>query len=280
MMGDTHAHLARAVAWLCGLDPLPDCVVLTGDLADGASPVEYERLRDALRPLTMPYYVVPGNHDRRVPLRAAFSDHAYLGTGKDPVHYAIEEHAVRLVGFDSTQRGFSGGVADAKRLAWLEETLSAAPGRPTAMLLHHPPFRTGMHYMDAFGFMNLRALRETIARHPQVKLTLSGHVHRAFRTSIGTITAWVSPSTAPQVVPELFERRPFWLRFERSSVSLHEWNADTGTFASRLFRAGRDGAFVEAPEDVSRPPERGDHYSGAGLPASARMASHSSDVTG
>jgi Icc protein len=257
MMGDTTAHLARAVAWLCALVPSPDVVVLTGDLVDGADPVEYGRLRDVLLPLPMPHYVIPGNHDRRVPLRAAFPDHAYLGDGKGPVHYAIDEHAVRLIGFDSTQRGLSGGVADANSLAWLNSTLSAAPERPTVMLLHHPPFRTGMHYMDAFGFINLRQLRDVVLRHPQLKLTLSGHVHRAFQTSIGTATAWVSPSTAPQVVPELFERRLFWLRFERPSVSLHEWDPARTIFVSRLFRAGRDGAFVEAPDDVTRLRERG-----------------------
>lgn len=205
----------------------------------------------------MPYYVIPGNHDRRVPLRAAFADHTYLGDGKGPVRYVIDEHAVRLVGFDSTQRGLSGGAADAASLAWLDATLSEAPERPTVMLLHHPPFRTGMHYMDAYGFTNLRQLREVVLRHPQVRLTLSGHVHRAFQTSIGTARAWVSPSTAPQIVPELFERRLIWLRFERPSISLHEWDAGTQTFASHLFRAEREGAFVEAPDDVTHRPERG-----------------------
>jgi 3',5'-cyclic AMP phosphodiesterase CpdA len=254
-MGDTLAHLDRAVGWIRALSPAPDAVVVTGDLTDGASALEYERVREALRGLVMPCYVIPGNHDRRAPLRAAFEAHAYLPRGEGPLHYAVDDHVVRLVGFDSTRRGFAGGAPDGDSLAWLDATLAAAPERPTLLLLHHPPFRTGMHYMDAFGFINLRPLREIIQGYAQVRLVLSGHVHRAFQTTIGEATAWTSPSTAPQIVPELFERRLFWLRFERPGVSLHRWDEGSGTFVSRLYRAERDGTFVEATGEVTHRPE-------------------------
>ena len=67
---DTADFLARAVAEINRLDPLPDVAVVTGDLVDHGDPAEYEHLRTLLAPLAMPVFVIPGNHDAREPLRA------------------------------------------------------------------------------------------------------------------------------------------------------------------------------------------------------------------
>jgi hypothetical protein len=68
----TATHLQRAVAYLTRLPAPPDVVLVTGDCVDRGSVAEYERFRDLLRPLTMPVYVIPGNHDDRVHLRDVF----------------------------------------------------------------------------------------------------------------------------------------------------------------------------------------------------------------
>jgi predicted MPP superfamily phosphohydrolase len=82
---DTAEFLARSVAEIIRLDLLPDVAVITGDLVDHGEPAEYERLRALLSPLTMPVFVIPGNHDAREPLRAAFAADGYLrGIGPVP----------------------------------------------------------------------------------------------------------------------------------------------------------------------------------------------------
>src|SRR5438045_2215019 len=68
---DTAAYLAQAVVALNALVPRPDVAVITGDLVDNGDPEEYEHSRAVLRPLAMPFFVIPGNHDARDPLRAA-----------------------------------------------------------------------------------------------------------------------------------------------------------------------------------------------------------------
>jgi 3',5'-cyclic AMP phosphodiesterase CpdA len=70
---DTAEFLARSVAEINRLDPLPDVAVVTGDLVDHGDPAEYEHLRTLMAPLAMPVFVIPGNHDAREPLRAAFA---------------------------------------------------------------------------------------------------------------------------------------------------------------------------------------------------------------
>ena len=60
---DTNAFLARAIAHLNALDPRPDVVVATGDLVSKGTNKEYAALREILSDLTIPIYVIPGNHD-------------------------------------------------------------------------------------------------------------------------------------------------------------------------------------------------------------------------
>ena len=75
---DTLGALRIAVSHLNALQPRPDALVITGDLVDFGTPEEYATLREVLDELAMPFYVIPGNHDDRAALRAAFADHPYL----------------------------------------------------------------------------------------------------------------------------------------------------------------------------------------------------------
>ena len=57
---------------MLALRPLPDAVLVTGDIADGAFAEEYERAAELLAPLPMPVHALPGNHDDRDALREHF----------------------------------------------------------------------------------------------------------------------------------------------------------------------------------------------------------------
>src|SRR4051812_19499285 len=59
-------RVQRAVAHLLELAARPDVVIITGDCTHNGQRAEYTRLQELLRPLPMPVYVVPGNHDNRV----------------------------------------------------------------------------------------------------------------------------------------------------------------------------------------------------------------------
>ena len=112
---DTAPFLARAVASLNALVPRPDVTVVTGDLVDHGEPDEYEQLRHLLAPLSMPVFVIPGNHDTREPLREAFRDSRYL-PAEGYLQFAIEDYPVRLVALDTLVSGEHGGMLCAERL--------------------------------------------------------------------------------------------------------------------------------------------------------------------
>jgi 3',5'-cyclic AMP phosphodiesterase CpdA len=225
---DTAAYLARAVAALNALDPAPDLVMLTGDLVDAGSTEEYARLRLLLEPLAAPYLLLPGNHDSREAMRAAFPEHAYLAGHDGHVDYVMEENPIRLIALDSVAAGEVWGRLHPQQLRWLDRTLAAAPERPTMIFVHHPPFATGVAHMDAHPFEGADRFAAVLRRHPQVERLAAGHVHRAMQTRWAGVAATTCPSTAHQFALDLRAAAPAAYTLEPPGFQLHCRTPDGG----------------------------------------------------
>ena len=223
---DTAGNLARCVAQIMQAHPVPNVVLVTGDLVETGAPDEYRRLRDLLAPLTMPLYMIPGNHDDRAALCAGFLDHAYLPRAGEPVRYAIEDFDVRLIALDTVIPGADGGTLDAAQLDWLDATLSAAPGRPTLVLMHHPPIKTGIRCMDEIALDAASSFRlgAIIERHRQVERIVCGHVHRGILARWRGTAVSVCPSAAFQYILDLRENGFISSTGEPPAYQAHYWN--------------------------------------------------------
>lgn len=197
---DTLAALDGAIDHVLALQPQPDVVLATGDLADDGLPADYARLAAAFARLPMPVYVIPGNHDRHEPFHTAFVQHGYLPkSASGYLCYAVDDHPVRLVGVDTVQPGDHHGRLCSHRREWLAQTLAAAPDRPTLIFMHHPPFASGIPFMDAMGLVNGADVAAIVARHPQVQLVVCGHVHRSVQTRWAGTIGVIAPSTVYQM---------------------------------------------------------------------------------
>jgi 3',5'-cyclic AMP phosphodiesterase CpdA len=226
---DTLGALRRAVDHLNRLHPRPDIVVISGDLVDFGRPDEYAVLHPELARLEMPCYLVPGNHDNRQHLLAAFADHAYLPMSAGaPLDWVVEEHPVRLIGLDTTIPGAHGGQLLDSQLFWLDEQLARRPDAPTLLILHHPPFISGIGHMDREPFINASALEQVIARHPQVERLLCGHLHRPMQRRFGGSLSCVCPGTSHQIVLDLQQTAPAHFNLEPAGYLLHRWQAQQG----------------------------------------------------
>ncbi len=221
----TAAHLARAVDHINRMSPRPDIVLATGDLVDRGQPDEYARLRDLLAPLDMPVYLIPGNHDARDALLAAFPDHAYL-PAQGFVQYAVDDHPLRLVALDTVIPGSGAGELCDARLDWLETTLAAAPERRTVVYMHHPPFDCGVEKMDEPALVGRDRFATIIAAAPQVERVLCGHLHRPVTQAFAGTIACVVPATAHQIELNLTNNELATV-MEPPAVTLHRWANDT-----------------------------------------------------
>ena len=224
---DTASGLNRAIEHLNSLEPQPELVIATGDLVNDAAPAQYEHLRDLLKRLRAPLFLMPGNHDARAPMREAFPDHRYLAGEGEFMNYAIEDWPVRVVALDSLVPGRVGGALCAARADWLSRCLAAEPKRPTLLCVHHPPFRVGAPSMDEMTFEGVEQLAAIVMRNPQVERLTSGHLHRAVQASFAGTVAAVAPSTAFQFTLDLAGRNLGWT-LEPAACLLHHWAPETG----------------------------------------------------
>jgi 3',5'-cyclic AMP phosphodiesterase CpdA len=223
---DTASALARCVAALNAFKPKLDLVVISGDLADTPTAGEYEHLKRLLAQLELPFVGIPGNHDSRELMRAAFP-HAYAFLS-GPLNQRVEIGGLDVVLLDSSVPGKPHGELDAPTLQWLEVTLASSPGRPALLFLHHPPFKTGIWHMDRQNLINAGELAPVVRRHPRVQLIATGHVHRAALTMFAGVPATICPAPNHAVDLDLGELREPSFKVEPPAFHLHCWFPDDG----------------------------------------------------
>jgi Icc protein len=224
---ENDAHLQRAVAHLLELPARPDVVIITGDCVDAGDHAEYSRFLELLKPLPMPYYVIPGNHDDRMKMLELFG-----AQGTQPlngfVQYAVDDGPVRLIALDTQVPGKSEGYLSDESLQWLEERLAEAPTRPTLIFMHHPPIRMGLYALDQMRLINTDAFGAIIARHPQVERIVSGHIHMSVVRRFAGSMVMTCPSTAHMFLPDVNHPEVLNVLMEPPACLMHVWSEDTG----------------------------------------------------
>jgi len=233
---DTNAMLERALKHVAALDPVPDAVIMSGDLTDMGLAEEYAILADLIRRhLKMPAYLIPGNHDRRETMRQGLS--GLRGIADDPnfIQYTVDDFPLRLVMLDSVVPGAGHGELCAARLSFLERALAAAPKKPTVVVLHHPPITCGIAMMDEINLHTADAFAAVIAKHPQVERVLCGHHHRPIVARFAGTLVQVAPSVAHQVTLDLKPDAEGSLIMEPPAYLLHRWTPENGLVSHQAY---------------------------------------------
>jgi 3',5'-cyclic-AMP phosphodiesterase len=224
---DTAKALERCVRALNEFNPRPDLVVISGDLVDTPTAQEYEHLKQLLAPLKLAFVGIPGNHDSRELMRAAFPLAEYaFPTG--PLNQVVKAGPLDLILLDSSVPAKPHGNLDASTLRWLEATLAAAPDRPALLFLHHPPFISGIWHMDRQNLGNSSELAAVVRRHPRLRLVATGHIHRAALTMFAGVPTTICPAPNHAVDLDLAELREPSFKIEPPAFHLHSWFPDEG----------------------------------------------------
>lgn len=215
------ARLRRALQHLGRCDPLPDVVLLSGDLADHGADDEYAALVALLDEAVVPVVTIPGNHD----VRAAFARHLRpRGTDPDrPLDVVHDVGDVRLVALDSLVTAPPGERIDHGELA--DDSLdlldgALADGRPALVALHHPPVPVHVALMDPIRLAEADRLEVVLRRHGNVVAVLVGHAHTAAATTFAGLPVLVGGGLV-STVPTDAEDLPVLDLDQPPTIALH-----------------------------------------------------------
>lgn len=203
---DPRAQLAAALQWLLAehvAEPIHTCLI-SGDLVQDGLEEEYEVLRDLLATLEgqIPVALALGNHDQRDAFHRVLSGIAGLQpAGSEFCAQRVRVDAeVQMLLLDSLMSGADGGVLGTQQLEWLRQELGPLqqthPQGSAAVVIHHPPFLTGIVDFDDMGLADREALETLLADFPVVGCVMSGHLHRSLIGQVAGRPAVVAPSTA------------------------------------------------------------------------------------
>jgi len=171
---DPAARLAAAVATINRDHADAAFVLVAGDLADRGEAAAYHLLRDLLSPLVMPFHLTLGNHDDR----STFLE-VWGAVCDDPAGRVSSSHDAgghRVILLDTSEPGLVGGRLCNGRQEWLAARLDEALDRLVILVMHHHANRLSLP-VDRIALEDGAGLARLLARHPDVRMIISGHVH-------------------------------------------------------------------------------------------------------
>ena len=157
-----------------------DGLVVTGDVSDDGSMESYLSAYEKLSKLNVPILVIPGNHDLRDPMRKVFHENVQFSKNSSQFDWVFEFDETLIIGLDTLVEGENFGFLEEKSLDFLSHQLSNSSGSDLVLLIHHPPIKTGIYFMDQIGLTNTSDLSECLkATNRPIKI-LCGHVHGVY----------------------------------------------------------------------------------------------------
>ncbi len=192
---DTVARLEAALERVSRIDPPPQALVLTGDLADVGDPAAYRRLRELVEPLAerIGAQVVwcMGNHDER----AAYARELFGEESEAPQDRVYDVSGLRIISLDTSVPGWHHGDVTDDQLAWLRAVLATPAEHGTVLALHHPPIPSPMcpvaEVIELLDTDRLAAVLEG----SDVRAILGGHYHFSSHATFAGIPVSVAAAT-------------------------------------------------------------------------------------
>ncbi len=221
------------------IEPI-DAIIVSGDVSDDGSAESYDIFRTLAEGLNAPLFVIPGNHDRREAMRLAFGDEGYLpAAGK--LNWRTSVGDILLIGLDTLIEGDGGGELDDETFSFLEAVLAKAGRTPVLLALHHPPFQTGIQFMDRIGLRGGDRLAAILAAHQGPLRVICGHIHCTMVAEVGGKIAMSGPSPASSFAMDLRDGSPAGFMTEPDGFMAHIWR--DGFTSTRIGITGGDGPF-------------------------------------
>lgn len=203
---DTEAHLRLALERLARLDPVPQALVFTGDLADRAEPAAYARLREVVEPAAAAFGAevvwVMGNHDER----AAYSL-GLFGQESEAAQDRVHDVAgLRIIALDTSVPGYHHGELTDEQLDRLAGELATPAPHGTLLALHHPPIPLPLLRAAEIIELHDQDRLADVVRGTDVRGILGGHLHLSTYSTFAGVPVSVASATCYTSDPAPVER--------------------------------------------------------------------------
>ena len=206
---------------LLKIGPL-DGIVVTGDVSDDGSAESYEIFSELIGSLKVPLFVIPGNHDCRETMRGHFfgTSHAFDGQRLNWVHQFED---LLLIGLDTIVPRSGGGVVDDETLEFLMDALSSTD-LPAIVAMHHPPFQSGVHFMDAISLSGGEKLEKVLDGASKEVRLICGHLHTLSIGALGRHVAITSPATCSSFEVDFRREAPVGFTTKPGGYMIHDYS--------------------------------------------------------
>lgn len=213
---DALERFTEALAHAVRNHPDATHIVLLGDIVHSGKVTEYQRVKNVLDGLIIPYTLMCGNHDNRDNLLEVFPDTATTPDGF--LQTTLDVGDTRLITLDTLdgppfRRYHHSGILCESRMEWLRDALKQTPKR-ALVFAHHPPMAVGFPGMDAIRLANGAELLHTLKTSGKVAHMFCGHIHRTISGVMSGTSFTIFKSPAYQM--------PFDLKGDSPAVSTPE----------------------------------------------------------
>ena len=196
---DTEARLGAALARLGRLDPAPEAIVFTGDLADKGEPKAYQRLRELVEPVAASIGAqviwVMGNHDDRAAYAQQLFDTDPEGASEATQDRVHDISGLRVVSLDSTVPGWHHGELTEAQLGWLADVLATPAPHGTLLAMHHPPIPVPMMRLAEIIELHDQQALADVLTGTDVRAIIGGHFHFTSHSTFAGIPVSVASAT-------------------------------------------------------------------------------------
>lgn len=208
------------------LNPLPDLVLVTGDISNSGNIEAIKYAKGLLDQLNFPYFVVPGNHDLRKDLIQVFGMKSCPVQQGYVINYRIDEFEIKFIALDTCYMGKSGGKLSETSCLWLERQLQELSQHPVIIFMHHPPLNLGVAETDIDGFEGKDKFAEIINKFSNIEAILCGHIHLSSHTRWNNTVVSTAPSIGMRLVFDFNLENESQFNIETPGYQVHYWTKE------------------------------------------------------
>ena len=222
-------RVRRLVDKVNGLSILPKFVVVTGDLVDEDVLENYDICFNELNRLSVPYYVVMGNHDKFEGLRGVIEKYCPnhpKSEDSESLSYEVDFGSLKMIVIDNSEEFVLDINKFKSRHSWLEEKLKSSD-KPVLLACHKPLSKTNMMYFDEYYDRAFDVLASLVSKYKEkIKLIISGHVHNSMVNCVGGVSVVSTFSPAYRLNMDFEEESLFLSEEVFSAFHVHYFGKD------------------------------------------------------